>query len=117
MSQPDAPAPPPPEEPMMQGEDVPEESKAFKCTSTDCNRNFNRADNLRRHMRVHTGEKPYACSWPGCDKRFAQSGAAKEHLRVHTGEKPFACTFAGCGKVRAEQSPRFHILDPCLSRR
>ncbi|CAN9509969.1 unnamed protein product [Ophioblennius macclurei] len=64
----------------------------FLCTV--CNREFNRQENLKTHLRIHTGERPYTCSF--CSKCFRHSGALKRHIRIHTGEKPYVCV--QCGK-------------------
>ncbi|XP_029950751.1 B-cell lymphoma 6 protein-like [Salarias fasciatus] len=64
----------------------------FRCTV--CNREFNRLENLKTHLRIHTGERPYTCSV--CGKCFRHSGALKRHIRIHTGEKPYVC--GQCGK-------------------
>nr|XP_027226091.1 Krueppel-like factor 3 [Penaeus vannamei] len=39
----------------------------------------------------HTGEKPYQCTWEGCMWRFARSDELTRHYRKHTGQKPFKC--------------------------
>ena len=72
--------------------------KPFSCSQ--CAKSFSLSGELRKHLRVHTGEKPYSCSY--CNKSFALSGAMKAHLRVHTGEKPFNCTL--CDKSFAQSS-------------
>ncbi|XP_065317447.1 early growth response protein 1-like isoform X1 [Gordionus sp. m RMFG-2023] len=37
------------------------------------------------------GERPYACSWPDCVWRFPRLDELNRHFRTHTGERPFKC--------------------------
>ncbi|XP_041640329.1 zinc finger and SCAN domain-containing protein 21-like [Cheilinus undulatus] len=75
----------------------------FRCT--ECNREFNRMENLKTHLRIHTGERPYICSV--CSKCFRHSGALTRHFRIHTGEKPYVC--GHCGKsFRNPGGLKFH---------
>lgn len=76
----------------------------FRCTV--CNREFNRMENLKTHLRIHTGERPYTCSV--CSKCFRHSGALTRHFRIHTGEKPYVCahcgkSFRNCGGLKFHQ--------------
>ncbi|WAR18122.1 ZN345-like protein [Mya arenaria] len=100
-------------------------TKPFKCEL--CVKSFSDKPNLRKHMRIHTGEMPYECSV--CLRRFRSSIKTSDgfqcilcgkssfrsrvditrHLRVHTGEKPFKCNVCGRGFTQKAHM-RSHML-------
>ena len=63
------------------------ENKQFQCQT--CQKSFQEARNLKRHIGIHSGEEPYECNT--CKKRFKQSTNLKVHERIHTGEVPYEC--------------------------
>lgn len=54
-----------------------------------CGKTFSRSTNLNKHLKVHSGQKPYNC--PKCPKSFASKGDVQRHLVIHSGIKPFCC--------------------------
>eukprot|EP00736_Rhodelphis_marinus_P002771 Rmarinus@m.16509 len=53
----------------------------------------------------------YICPYEGCEKQFEESSKLKRHMLVHTGERPFKCPFEGCGKsFSLDFNMRSHVL-------
>lgn len=68
-----------------------------------CNKAYSRLENLKTHLRSHTGEKPYVCEHEGCNKAFSNaSDRAKHQNRTHSNEVQYlaiAIRFLCCDNV------------------
>jgi len=71
----------------------------FSCRESGCNTCCTTLANMKRHERLHYGEKPFDCISPGCGKVFARKYDLKVHTRIHTKEKPYECEYQNCGKT------------------
>ena len=58
---------------------TPENHNAYVCEI--CHRNFAQSSNLKRHMLLHSGEKPFNCV--ECNKSFTTASNLKIHYETH----------------------------------
>ncbi|XP_029507745.1 early growth response protein 1-like [Oncorhynchus nerka] len=83
---------------------TPPHERPYACPVETCDRRFSRSDELTRHIRIHTGQKPFQCRI--CMRNFSRSDHLTTHIRTHTGEKPFPCEICGRKFARSDERKR-----------
>ncbi|KAL7297779.1 hypothetical protein TKK_0008813 [Trichogramma kaykai] len=83
---------------------TPVHERPYACPVNNCDRRFSRSDELTRHIRIHTGQKPFQCRI--CMRSFSRSDHLTTHVRTHTGEKPFCCDLCGRKFARSDEKKR-----------
>lgn len=73
--------------------------KSFQCQI--CRKTFTTPFSLRRHVRIHTGERPYRCHV--CDKRYISAKQLKTHSIEHSAVKPHQCQHCSKGFAFASE--------------
>lgn len=79
-------------------EDRQRERRSFACPF--CGKCVRSKENLKLHVRKHTGERPFACLF--CGRAFGGKSDLTRHLRIHTGERPYHCEMCGKCFARAD---------------
>jgi len=74
------------------------------CRFIGCTWQFSRSDELSRHERVHTGQRPFSCAV--CGRAFSRADHLRTHLRTHSGERPFVCYVCGRAFARGDERNR-----------
>lgn len=91
----------------------------FECNI--CNKIVTSSASLRRHLKLHTGNKPHECSF--CSKRFYEQGNLQKHLRLHKKvTKNHECNECGLKfydrcklniHLRSHTGEKFHVCSIC----
>lgn len=73
------------------------QEKVHQCNK--CDKIFNRATHLKRHLATHSDVKPYSCEI--CDKRFRRVDHLNIHRHHHSSIKPHICDICQKGFTRS----------------
>ncbi|MCJ1307681.1 hypothetical protein MMC25_001329 [Agyrium rufum] len=66
-----------------------EPDQRWRCLWDGCKRRFGRKENARAHIQTHLDDRQFACNF--CDGRFVRAHDLKRHSKIHTGDKPHEC--------------------------
>ena len=72
-----------------------------------CQKQFQRWEQLKRHLITHTDARPYECKV--CGKRFQLQNKMQRHELTHSGIKPYQCPLCAV-KVSRKEHLRRHML-------
>ncbi|CAK9795634.1 Zinc finger protein 91 [Anthophora quadrimaculata] len=78
--------------------EVDRRERRFACPF--CGKCVRSKENLKLHVRKHTGERPFVCLF--CGRAFGGKSDLTRHLRIHTGERPYHCEMCGKCFARAD---------------
>ena len=78
--------------------------KPYKCMT--CSKLFYDASGLARHHHIHSGVKPYKCVT--CSKSFSRFSNLMRHNNLHTGKKPYKCVTCSKSFYRSSNLKRHY---------
>ena len=83
----------------LEGANVEILKKATDKKCYQCDYASSSTSHLKRHLKIHSGEKSNKCSQ--CDSKFSQADNLRTHLKIHSGEKLNKCNQCDFASVQA----------------
>ncbi|CAG9787435.1 unnamed protein product [Diatraea saccharalis] len=71
--------------------------KPFKCCH--CDYTAARKEEMKRHLRSHTGDKPYSCDQ--CQYRSSDHNALRRHKKIHSNENLYKCKYCPYSAIQS----------------
>lgn len=79
--------------------------KPFKCDI--CAKSFPRRSSLNTHIHTHFNDRRFSCE--ECSQRFHQKIGLQRHMLIHSGQKPFECEYC-LKKFSTKGSLDIHVV-------
>jgi len=77
-------------------EAIVDNKKGFRCLFPDCEKTFRFKSDMKRHILIHTKDRPYTCEYPSCRRNFKRPDALRIHMQTHDQNCSYFCTEPGC---------------------
>jgi len=86
-------------------------ARLFKCLAPLCGKIFKFRSEIKRHIAIHSNQRPYSCSFLECTKSFKRPDALAHHLQLHISTSPFPCPFKSCDATyNTKAALDYHLL-------
>ncbi|CAH1155253.1 unnamed protein product [Phaedon cochleariae] len=85
---------------LLRGDSSADRQRERRFACPFCGKCVRSKENLKLHVRKHTGERPFVCLF--CGRAFGGKSDLTRHLRIHTGERPYHCDMCGKCFARAD---------------
>ncbi|KNC87807.1 hypothetical protein SARC_00064 [Sphaeroforma arctica JP610] len=107
---------------------VHENNRSFICTWTPpddpdaepCGLSFNQPGGLKKHMCVHTSDRPHACNYVSkdgpCMATYGRKDSLTAHMRLHTGDGLKFCMWVPTGSTDVDPCGRVFTTSSKLTR-
>jgi hypothetical protein len=84
--------------------------KTYSCLASNCGKVFKFKSEIKRHIIIHSKERPFECTFPGCKKTFKRTDALGNHIKLHERPSPYDCPIAGCKvQLNTKAGLQYHL--------
>jgi len=84
--------------------------KTYSCLAHNCGKVFKFKSEIKRHIIIHSKDRPFECTFPGCKKTFKRTDALGNHIKLHERPSPYDCPIAGCKvQLNTKAGLQYHL--------